>query len=165
VRELGSEFLGYLQDRLALPDTLYADPDLAPTRAPARLDNKLVDRCIRMLERVRWSRGELLEFLGRHFSEPKPHVRFTPPRRPLAAAAFARACAQRASPCSGDRDALPCEPHVHQRRVGRCAARMRAALTRLADRRVLAARASITPQGAALLYTWYRTGYLAPVPR
>ena len=40
-------------------------------------------------------RRELVEFLGRHFSEPKPHVRFTPPRRPLAAATFARACLQR----------------------------------------------------------------------
>jgi len=166
VRELGAEFLGFLQDRLALPDTLYADPDLAPTRAPARLDDKLVARCVRMLERVRWSRGEMLEFLGRHFSEPKPHVRFTPPQRPLAAAAFARACAERGvalAPATGmlyraNRVFINGEPVD-------APPGMRAALTRLADRRVLAARTSITPPGAALLYTWYRAGYLAPAPR
>jgi len=166
VRELGAEFLGFLQDRLALPDTLYADPDLAPARAPARLDDRLVGRCIRMLERVRWTRGDVLEFLGRHFSEPKPHVRFTPPRRPLAAAGFARACAQRGvalAPATGmlyhakrafiNGESVEVPPGA------------RAALTRLADRRVLPARNSITPQGAALLYTWYRAGYLAPAPR
>lgn len=166
VRELGGEFLGFLQDRLALPDTLYADPDLAPTRTPARLDGTLVARCVRMLERVRWSRGEMLEFLGRHFSEPKPHVRFTPPQRPLAAAAFARACAERGvalAPATGmlyraNRVFINGEPVD-------APPGMRAALTRLADRRVLAARTSITPPGAALLYTWYRAGYLAPAPR
>jgi 50S ribosomal protein L16 3-hydroxylase len=166
VRELGGEFLGYLQDHLALPDTLYADPDLAPTRAPARLDNKLLARCTRMLQKVRWSRGEMLEFLGRHFSEPKPHVRFTPPRRPLPAAAFARACAQRGvalAPATGmlyranrmfiNGESVDAPPG------------MRPALTRLADRRLLAPRTFFTPAGAALLYTWYRAGYLAPVPR
>jgi 50S ribosomal protein L16 3-hydroxylase len=166
VRELGSEFLGFLQDRLALPDTLYADPDLAPTHAPGRIDDRLVARCIRMLERVRWSRSEVLEFLGRHLSEPKPHVCFAPPRRPLAAAAFSRACAQRGvalAPATGmlyraDRlfingESVDAPPGA------------RAALTRLADQRVLPARNFITPPGAALLYTWYRAGYLAPAPR
>jgi 50S ribosomal protein L16 3-hydroxylase len=166
VRELGSEFLGFLQDRLALPDTLYADPDLAPTRAPARLDDALVARCVQMLERVRWSRDHVLEFLGRHFSEPKPHVRFTPPQRPLAAAAFARTCAQRGvalAPATGmlyranrvfiNGESVDTPPGS------------RADLARLADRRVLPAGNSFTPPGAALLYTWYRAGYLAPAPR
>ena len=39
------------------------------------------------------------------------------------------------------------------------------ALAALADGRALEPGTSITPAGAALLYTWYRAGYLAPVPR
>jgi hypothetical protein len=38
----------------------------------------------------------------------------------------------------------------------------RALLARLANRRALPAGTSVTPGAAALLYTWYRAGYLAP---
>jgi hypothetical protein len=40
---------------------------------------------------VRWSRRDVAEFLGCHLSEPKPHVRFFRPDRPLGRTAFARA--------------------------------------------------------------------------
>jgi 50S ribosomal protein L16 3-hydroxylase len=164
-RSLGTEFLGFLQDALALADTLYADPDLVATRTPARLGDALVERCARMLDEVRWSRRLVVEFLGRHFSEPKPHVRFTPPRAPLAAAAFARACARRGVVLAPATGMLYRAERVFIN--GESAAAppaARAALARLADRRALAAGTSITPAAAALLYTWYRAGYLRPAP-
>jgi 50S ribosomal protein L16 3-hydroxylase len=163
VRELGTEFLAFLQDRLALPDTLYADPDLRPARAPALLDNALVARCVRMLRRVRWSRRDALEFIGCYLSEPKPHVRFVPPPRPLAAAAFARACARRGVTLAPATGMLYRENRVFVNgEAADAAPGARALLARLANRRALPAGTSVTPEAAALLYTWYRAGYLAP---
>jgi 50S ribosomal protein L16 3-hydroxylase len=165
VRSLGTEFLGFLQDGLALPETLYADPGLVATRTPARLDDALIERCARMLEEVRWSRRLVVEFLGRHFSEPKPHVRFVPPRRPLAAAAFARACARRGVALAPATGMLYRASRVFVNGESAVAPpTARAVLARLADRRVLAAGTSITPAAAGLLYTWYRAGYLRPAP-
>jgi 50S ribosomal protein L16 3-hydroxylase len=164
-RGLGTEFLGFLQDGLALPETLYADPDLVATRTPARLDNALVERCARMLDEVRWSRRLVVEFLGRHFSEPKPHVRFAAPRAPLTAAAFARACARRGVVLAPATGMLYRAARVFvngESVVAPPAAR--AVLARLADRRALAPGTSITPAAARLLYTWYRAGFLRPAP-
>jgi 50S ribosomal protein L16 3-hydroxylase len=163
VRELGTEFLGFLQDRLDLPETLYADPDLRPARAPARLDDALVERCARMLARIRWSRGDAQAFIGRYLSEPKPHVRFAPPRQPLGAAAFARTCARRGVALA------PATGMLY--RAGRffvngealdAPAAARSLLARLADGRSLPAGTSITPAATRLLYTWYRAGWLGP---
>jgi 50S ribosomal protein L16 3-hydroxylase len=165
-RELGAEFLGFLQDHLLLPENRYADPDLAPTRAPGRLDDAFVERCARMLDRVRWSRADVVEFLGRHLSEPKPHVRFLPPRRPLAAAAFAHALRLRGAALAPATGMLyrANRLYINGESAG-VPPGARAALTALADRRVLPAATSITPAATALLYTWYRAGYLAPAPR
>lgn len=163
VRELGTEFLAFLQDHLSLPETLYADPDLAPARAPARLDDALVRRAARMIDAVRWSRGDVVEFLGRYFSEPKQHVRFTRPARPLGLRTFTRACAR------GGVSLAPATGMLH--RAGRVfvngeaiAVRgaTRATLGRLADRRELPPGTSFTRDGLELLYTWYRLGYLHP---
>lgn len=161
VRELGTEFLGFLQDHLDLPDTLYADPDLRPARAPGRLDDALIERCARMVEHVRWSRRDAEAFIGRYLSEPKPHVRFTPPQRPLAPRAFAQACAR------GGIALAPATGLLYRGRrlfINGEAIDMPAAarplLARLADARALPARTSITPPAVELLYTWYRAGWL-----
>lgn len=165
-RELGAEFLAFLQDHLRLPESRYADPDLAPTRTPGRLDDTFVERCARMLQKVRWSRADVVEFLGRHLTEPKPHVRFSPPRRPLAPVAFVHAVRRHGVALAPSTGML-----YRTRRLfinGESFAAPpgeRGALAALADRRALPPGTSITPAAAALLYTWYRAGYLAPAPR
>jgi 50S ribosomal protein L16 3-hydroxylase len=163
VRELGTGFLGFLQDHLDLPDTRYADPDLRPARAPARLDDALVARYARMIGRIRWSPRDAETFIGCYLSEPKPHVRFTPPQRPLAAAAFARACARRGVALA------PATGLLYRARrffvngeAADAPAPARPLLARLADARALPAGTSITPGAVPLLYTWYRAGWLVP---
>jgi 50S ribosomal protein L16 3-hydroxylase len=162
-RELGTEFLAFLQDHLDLPETLYADPHLAPARAPARLDDALVRRAAAMIAHVRWSRGDVAEFLGRYLSEPKQHVRFARPTRPLRPGAFARACGR------GGIALAPATGMLH--RGGRvfvngeavsASGAVGATLARLADRRELPPGTSFTREALELLYTWYRTGYLHP---
>jgi len=160
-RELGVEFLAFLQDRIDLGDERYADAGARPSRRPARIAEPFVDHCVAVLERVRWRRGDVAEFLGRYLSEPKPHVRFLRPAAPLARRAFERAARR-----SGVRLAAATGMLFRSGRVyinGESVAasgRTRACLRQLADVRGLPARASFTPAAAGLLYTWYRAGYL-----
>jgi 50S ribosomal protein L16 3-hydroxylase len=93
-QELGTAFLDFMRDSIAL-EGRYADPSLAPTTEPARIDRSLQERCSAMLAGVRWSNAMVGRFLGCYLSEPKPGVFFEPPSRPLRLAAFRSAAARR----------------------------------------------------------------------
>jgi 50S ribosomal protein L16 3-hydroxylase len=75
--ELGAAFLDWLHER-GLPDAAYRDPGLAPAIHPARLPPDMVEFSANLLSRIRWSRREVIDFLGRYLSAPKPHVVFRP---------------------------------------------------------------------------------------
>src|SRR5882672_8036221 len=87
-QELGTRFLEYLQDGLQLSG-IYEDPDLRPSRNPARLGDPMLGKAQQFLRRVRWGRGDVARFLGCHLTEPKANVRFARPPRPLPERAFA----------------------------------------------------------------------------
>ena len=75
--ELGAAFLDWLHER-GLPDAAYRDPRLAPASRPARIPRELLRFSEKVLARIRWSRGDVIDFLGRYLSSPKPHVVFRP---------------------------------------------------------------------------------------
>ncbi len=79
--ELAAAFLDYLHER-GLPAAAYRDPGLAPARHPARIDPGLLAHAQRQLARIRWARGEVEDFLGRHLSSPRPHTVFASRRAP-----------------------------------------------------------------------------------
>lgn len=85
--ELGAAFLDWLHER-GLPQARYRDPGLAPAVEPARIPGALVSFAVDSLARIRWSAADVADFLGRHLTQPKPHVVFAPGRaaRPLRAA-------------------------------------------------------------------------------
>src|SRR5688572_15092753 len=93
-QELAERFFDFLHDRVALEDR-YADPGLEPAREPARIPAALLDWTAHTLERLRWSRSDVSEFLGAALSEPKNAVVFERPARPLTAARFERAMRER----------------------------------------------------------------------
>lgn len=160
-RELASAFLAHLDDHLDPGDARYGDPDLRPARRPAALDRAFVDRCVALLGSVRWRRRDVEAFLGAWLSEPKPHVAFTAPAQPLGPAAFARAASRRGVVLAGATGMLYRDGalFVNGERAA-IAGRARRVLERLADTRALPAGTSVTPAAAALLYTWYRSGWL-----
>jgi len=92
--ELASSFLDYLGERLDLAGR-YADPGLAPARHAGAIPSALLDHVKRTLGRIRWTARDARDFAGRFLSEPKTHVYFTPPARPLSPARFAAAAARR----------------------------------------------------------------------
>ena len=77
--ELAASFLDHLHER-GLPDALYRDPGLVPSARPARIGPQLAKFAEAQLARIRWSRRDVEEFLGRYLSSPKPSVVFLPHR-------------------------------------------------------------------------------------
>jgi 50S ribosomal protein L16 3-hydroxylase len=162
-RELSDGFLAFLQDRGGWSDQRYRDPDATPTLRPGLVPDELIEHCVQVIDRVRWSRSDVEEFLGRYLSEPKAHVRFAAPSRPLSRSAFRAACARH-----GVRLALPTGMLFRRNRIYlngesvAVAGRTRIVLKQLANERELERGSLFTPEAIELLYTWYRAGYLTP---
>jgi len=160
--EIAQAFLDHLRDELALPGR-YADPDLAPVRAPARIGAAMGRRCAAMLQGVRWDRATVARFLGSFLSEPKPHVFFEAPQPPLPRRAFLARASRNGVYLDRRTQLLYDDEHlfINGAAVPRPAAGARE-LLRLADDRALAPRAAggMPADAASLLYCWYRDGFL-----
>jgi 50S ribosomal protein L16 3-hydroxylase len=92
-QDLVANFLGYLAHVLEPaidPDALVTDADLTLQKNPLALHDTLVEQVASVVAGIRWDRSTIEDFLGRFLTGPKPHVVFTPPRRPLAVDALAR---------------------------------------------------------------------------
>ena len=92
--EIARGFLDFLHDDIDLPGQ-YRDPGAAPAAHAGEIPARMLEEFTRTLERIRWSPSKVRTFAGRFLSEPKAHVFFEPPARPLTAARFAREAARR----------------------------------------------------------------------
>lgn len=84
-KELATEFLAYLQDKLqqdenAMPD-IYQDADLTLQAHAAEISSSMINKVANTLNQIQWSEGMVADFLGRYLSEPKPDVLFEPNRK------------------------------------------------------------------------------------
>ncbi len=159
--ELGHQFLGYLQDQLSL-NGVYADPGLTPPDHSAEIGPAMIDQVADMLANIRWDRVQVADFLGRHLTEPKPHVFFEPPEEPLSPRAFAaqvknggfRLDARSLLLFQGEHFYLNGEP-------ADVPAAEFDAIRYLADHRALPSIAA-SPALATCLYNWYCDGFGTP---
>ena len=145
--ELGAAFLDFLHER-GLPDARYRDPGLSPARDGASIPGNLVDFTDQILRRIRWSRADVVRFLGEYLTQPKPQVVF------------------RRSASRGN--TLHLDPKTQLQYRGaqffingdafRLPARDAVAMRELADRRTLPA-ARLARQ-SALIGEWRRAGYV-----
>lgn len=74
-QELSTEFMAFLQERLAL-EGMYSDLNLALQKHPAEISVDMVKRVNTMLKKIRWNKTMVAEFLGAYLSEPKSHIVF-----------------------------------------------------------------------------------------
>ncbi|ATE62481.1 cupin domain-containing protein [Thauera sinica] len=168
-QELGTGFLGWLQERLGWLqerlglEGLYSDPDLRLQAHSAEIAPGMIDRIERMLAGIRWTRSDVAEFVGEYLTEPKAHIFFDPPEEPMARKTFARAV----EACGYALDArsllLFSEAGFHLN--GEAVAvqpDLRPVVTDLADRRRLGAGAAYPAALLDLLYEWYCDGFGAP---
>jgi 50S ribosomal protein L16 3-hydroxylase len=159
-QELGARFLEYLQDELRL-DGLYEDRGLLPARRPAWLADDMVRRMGAMLRRIRWSGKDAERFLGCHLTEPKTHVLFRRPHRPLAAAAFSARAARGGVRLAGPTRMLYRGRTLYINGEAHALASPAAGqLSRLADRRSLPPLVRLDREAKQMLYQWYRAGYI-----
>jgi 50S ribosomal protein L16 3-hydroxylase len=159
-QQLATAFLDWLRDEVAL-DGRYADPDLRPARAPARIGAAMQAQCADALGRIRWNRSATDVFLGCYLTEPKQTVYFTPPRRPLTPRAFAAAAARRGVRLDARTQLLYDGRWVFIN--GAAIARPRTggpAIELLANARGMASGKPAMAAPAELLYRWYCDGYL-----
>jgi 50S ribosomal protein L16 3-hydroxylase len=158
-RELASEFLMYLEEKLRLPGR-YADPDLALQDHPAEIAPAMIRKIGKVLRGIRWTGRDTVEFLGTYLTEPKQQVRFNPPVRPLAFKAFSHAARSHGLRLSPGSQMLYSGAKLFIN--GEAAAAGPGPLRRLADARSLSGKGFPRNGGTAeLLYQWYRAGYIS----
>ncbi|WP_348944844.1 cupin domain-containing protein [Chitinibacter sp. FCG-7] len=92
-QEVATKFLEFLQDEICL-EGMYSDPSAKATDTPAKIDDAFVAQIGQMLQQVKWDEQTVRQFIGRYFSEPKPHV-FFDHSTPLEFDDFAEAIAER----------------------------------------------------------------------
>lgn len=88
-QEIATQFLVYMQDKLALSGR-YQDPQLELQAHPSQISNAMIGQMESMIENVRWNKGDVVDFLGCYLTEPKPHIFFQSPKRPASIKKFAQ---------------------------------------------------------------------------
>ena len=163
--ELAEQFLVYLQDHISIGG-MYTDPDLRAQKHPSEIGNAMLDQVVEAIDRIRWNKRDVAAFLGCYLSEPKPHIFFDAPARPMKLEKFIQAAQTRGLAldlktqmlCRGRSLFVNGEAHA----VGRDAYRV---LRMLADRRSLPAGTPLPGETADLLYQWYADGYIVPMSK
>jgi 50S ribosomal protein L16 3-hydroxylase len=159
-QDLAEQFLMFLQDRICLSGR-YRDPGLKRQRHPAEIGAPMIDQVADILAGVRWNRDTVRDFLGSYLSEPKSHVVFDGPEKPLSEQRFGVACDRRGLVLdarslllfAGQRFYVNGEPATVPRED-------RAAFRAFADTRRWPAATPCSVAGRQMLYDWYRCGFV-----
>jgi 50S ribosomal protein L16 3-hydroxylase len=158
-QEWVDNFLDYLRDSLTVKGR-YADPDLALQSHPAELSADLLKQVGGILQSVCWNDADILSCIGRNLSEPKNHIFFERPDKPLTKARFISQARQRGLRLN-PRSRLLFRGNslfVNGEEIS-FKGRARAILIQLADNNQLSAGCDLSA-AADLLYAWYLEGWL-----
>jgi 50S ribosomal protein L16 3-hydroxylase len=159
-QELATQFLIFLQDHLDIPG-MYRDPGLAPPRHAAQISEAMLRQATQMLSRICWSDRDVVIFLGRFLTEPKPYVLFEPPARPLSGKSFLRKCAVQGVHLDLKSQMLFYRSVIFMNGEDyRPGTRAFSFLSRLADRREFKPHTALDHETQQLLYRWYQAGYI-----
>ena len=157
--ELAAAFLDHLHER-GLPHAVYRDPGLRPAARPALIGPELAAFAAAQLARIRWTRGDVEEFLGRYLSAPKSNVVFTSNRN------FTGKIIERTVRLDPKTQMLYRGSRFFiNGEVLRPRPAQRAALAGLADARRASGRALARAGLERLILDWHRAGFLRLEPR
>jgi 50S ribosomal protein L16 3-hydroxylase len=164
-QELAEQFLVYMQDRVQI-EGMYSDPGLKAPRYPSEIGADMLQQVVGAINRMQWSERDIAGFLGSYLSEPKPHIFFEPPRRPLARERFEEAVQRQGVEldlktqmlCWGSTLFINGTAHPVKTRAYR-------ELRVLADCRCLPPASSVSPEALEVLYQMYLDGYIAPTAK
>ncbi|HTH94789.1 MAG TPA: cupin domain-containing protein [Rhodocyclaceae bacterium] len=159
-QELMEGFLSYLQERTMLPGR-YADPDLPLQKHPAEIGKGMIAQVESMLTEIKWNTAIVRDFLGTYLTEPKPHVYFEPPEKPLTFNRFATQ-ARRHGVHLDAKTQLLFSGNVFYINGEECVVERtdQTIFRALADNRTLAVCDNLSESGLDLLHAWYEDGFL-----
>lgn len=157
--ELITQFLVYLQDNVETEDR-YSDPDLQLQSHPSKISTAMQSQVNSTLQKIKWNRSDIENFLGIYLSEPKSHVFFDQPVKPLAPHLFLQQIKKngvqlnlKSRMLSGDNklfingEAYNVSANVYK------------TLIQLADNQELSP-SHIDEEIGRILYEWYVSGYI-----
>ena len=160
-QELAEQFLVYLQDRIKV-DGMYADPELKTQQHPSEISAAMLKQVEQAIKQVRWDREDIANFLGCYLSEPKPHIFFDPPARPMSLAKFRQAILKRGARLDLKSQMLCHAGWIYMNGEEHQVSGHDYLLLRdMADRRASNALAGCSADMAGLLYQWYLDGYIS----
>ena len=159
-QELLIQFLIHLQDRVTA-EGMYEDADLALQTHPAEISATMINKVASAINRLTWSKDDIAQFLGSYLTEPKPHIFFDPPARPLSLAKFHQAVEKKGLHLSLKTQLLFAGERlfINGEEVSAKGAALKL-LSRLADERVLSGPMALPPAAGEMLYDWYQAGYV-----
>lgn len=163
--EMLREYLMFSADQVDLPGR-YADPGLLKPKHPAQVPTAMVDMLDALVQRHRFERDEMAEFIGCFLSEPKSTTVFEHPVPALSRARFDKQVGQtglavhRRAQLLHDRRRV----YINGEAMIATAAEGRV-LRKLADRRRLSGAEYARAPGEVqdLLYSWYTDGWIIPL--
>ncbi|MBI5331885.1 MAG: cupin domain-containing protein [Betaproteobacteria bacterium] len=162
-QEIATQFLIYLQDKLEM-EGLYADPDLKTTRHSGRIPDELTAWAVEAIHNIRWDERDVADFLGRYISEPKAHVFFEPPERPLGKTSFAKAVVKKGIRLDPRSQVLYAHKsfYINGEEINTLPGTGKI-LRNLADSRQLPP-GNLDDNVLFLLHSWYECGYITLAP-
>lgn len=158
--ELMTQFLVFLQDRVSAPGR-YADPGLQLQSHPSVLSPAMLSQVRTILNKIKWNQNDVEDFLGIYLSEPKPHVFFEQPEKPVPLHDFVRSVREKGleldlkSRMLCRRDKFFINGEIFTGSVEACRL-----LTELADNYELTSTGNIDKATGEILYQWYLNGYV-----
>lgn len=158
--ELITQFLVYLQDDIET-EGWYSDPDLRLQSHPSKISVAMQCQTGSILKKIRWGRSDIENFLGIYLSEPKSHVFFEQPERPLSPHLFLQQVKKngvqlnlKSRMLSGNKKFF-INGEVYK--VGINAYKE---LIKLADNQDFLPSSNIDEETEKILYQWYVSGYI-----
>ncbi len=160
-QDMGERFLDFVRDQLRL-DGAYCDPGLETQRHSAVIGKVMLRQIKAMVKAIRWSDTDIERCLGQFLTEPRSHVVFGRARC-VPAARFAQLAKARGVRLSLKSRMLTCGNKIFiNGEFALTGAATRNTLQQLADQRCLPAHTRTNAATRALLYQWYRAGYIEP---
>lgn len=159
-QELAEQFLVYLQDRIEL-EGMYADPDLQTQTYPSELSTAMLRQVEQAIKQVRWDREDIANFLGCYLTEPKAHVFFDAPVRPVKQPRFCQLL-QKQGVALDMKSQMLCHADwiFMNGEASQVSQQTYTVLRKLADKRALRELVTDVSELTELLYQWYLDGYL-----
>ena len=136
-------------------------PDLKPQAHPAEISDSMINKVTSAINQLTWSKDDIAQFLGSYLTEPKPHIFFDPPPRPLSFAKFQQSLEKKGLHLSLKSQLLFAGERLFMNGEEVCATGAALKwLTRLADARALSGPMVLPAAVGEMLYDWYQAGYV-----